>query len=244
MNDKNRFLPENRFIGDIEDGKRYPFDVYTKAESDAKYSEFESDIATKANESECVAIRARLDALEYKGITILSFYASPAICELGSSNTISLIWTLNKSAQEQNINGTPVSGNSAQYDDVTAATSYTLNVSDDVSAASKTVNIEFANQIYYGAAATLSTVTSLSKILSNEKTRQFTVEAGATEYIIYAIPARLGEVTFYVGGFEGGFEAADEQILANESGYEELYRVYRSTNKGLGVTTVEVKGAE
>ena len=29
--DKNRFQPENRFVGDIEDGKRYPFDVYKKA---------------------------------------------------------------------------------------------------------------------------------------------------------------------------------------------------------------------
>lgn len=35
--EKNRFQPENRYIGDIEDGKRYPFGVYTKEESDARY---------------------------------------------------------------------------------------------------------------------------------------------------------------------------------------------------------------
>lgn len=37
MDDKNRFGPENRFVGDIEDGKRYPYGVYTKAEADARF---------------------------------------------------------------------------------------------------------------------------------------------------------------------------------------------------------------
>ena len=35
---KNRFNPENRFIGDIENGLRYPFACYTKEESDARYA--------------------------------------------------------------------------------------------------------------------------------------------------------------------------------------------------------------
>ena len=250
MNDKNRFLPENRFVGDIEDGKRYPYGVYTKKESDERYAakavesyvaQLAEDVSTKANESECVDIRARLDALEYKGITILSFNASPTVCEMGSSNTLNLTWTLNKDATAQNINGTAVSGNSKQYENVSSNTSYTLNVTDDNSAATKTINIEFANDIYYGAAPDLSTVTSLSSILSNDKTRTITVTAAANEYIIYAIPARLGDVVFFVGGFEGGFENPDEQLLANGSGYEELYRVYRSTNKNLGTTIVDVR---
>ena len=44
--DKNRFQPENRFVGDIEDGKRYPFDVYKKEESDARYAQ-KQDVYTK-----------------------------------------------------------------------------------------------------------------------------------------------------------------------------------------------------
>ena len=36
--EKNRFQPETRFIGDIEDGKRYPFGVYTKEERDERYA--------------------------------------------------------------------------------------------------------------------------------------------------------------------------------------------------------------
>lgn len=266
MNTRNRFNPENRFIGDIEDGKRYPFGVYTKEESDAKYAvkQTEADVqalaeavATKASEAdltaltevvggkadeqECVDIRARLDALEYKDIKINSFTAAPAVSEIGTLQNITLSWSLNKSATSQNINGSPVEGSSKQYADVTHDTSYTLNVSDGQTSASKTVNVSFANRIYYGAAADLTTVTELTSVLSNNPARTITVNAGAGEYIIYAIPARLGNVVFYVGGFEGGFEAPEEQNLVNSSGYLETYKVYRSTNAGLGNTTVDIR---
>jgi hypothetical protein len=266
MNTRNRFNPENRFIGDIEDGKRYPFGVYTKEESDAKYavkqteadlaaltaevgtkaaqadlSDLTETVAGKADESECVDIRARLDALEYKDIKINSFMASPALSEIGSLQTITLSWSLNKQATSQNINGTPVEGSSKQYTNVSSNTSYTLNVSDGRTNASKTVNVSFANRIYYGAAADLTTVTGLTSVLSNAPERTITVNAGAEQYIIYAIPARLGDVAFYVGGFEGGFEDPVEQILSNSSGYVETYKIYRSTNANLGNTTVEIK---
>lgn len=241
--DKNRFQPENRFVGDIEDGKRYPFDVYKKSETYSKeevYNKEESD-AKYATETEAVDIRARLDALEYKSIQINSFSAAPPVSEIGSNQTITLAWTLNKTATSQNINGTPVTGNSKQYTGVTTGTTYTLNVSDGQTSASKSVSVSFANRIYYGAAADLTTVTSLNSVLSNDPERTITVNAAAGQYIIYAIPARLSDVTFFVSGFEGGFEDAVEQTLTNASGYQETYKVYRSTRAGLGETTVEIK---
>lgn len=243
LNDRNRFNPGNRFIGDIEDGKRYPFGVYKKEETYSKeevYNKQESD-AKYATETEAVDIRARLDALEYKSIAINSFSAAPPVSELGSTQTITLAWTLNKTATSQNINGSPVTGNSKQYIGVTTGQSYTLNVSDGQTNASKSVSISFANRVYYGAAADLTTVTSLSSVLSNDPERTITVDAGAGEYIIYAIPARLGDVAFYVGGFEGGFEDPVEQILTNNSGYQETYKIYRSTNAGLGETNIDIR---
>lgn len=242
MDDKNRFGPENRFVGDIEDGKRYPFDVYKKSETYSKeevYNKEESD-AKYATEIEAVDIRARLDALEYKSIVINSFNAAPPVSELGSSQTITLAWTLNKEATSQEINGNSVTGNSKQYENVTTGTTYTLTVSDGQTSASKTVSVSFANHIYYGA-ADLSDVTALDDVLSNDPERTITVNAGAGRYIVYAIPARLGDVAFYVSGFEGGFEAAVEQVLTNNSGYQETYKVYRSTRAGLGETTVEIR---
>lgn len=234
MDDKNRFGPENRFVGDIEDGKRYPFGVYTKEESDERY-------AVKQTEADLAALTARVDALEYKSIVINSFAAAPPVNELGSSQTITLGWSLNKEATSQNINGSPVTGNSKQYTGVSGSTSYTLNVSDGQTSASKTAYVTFANRIYYGAASDLATVTSLSSVLSNDPERTITVNAGSDEYIIYAIPARLGDVAFFVSGFEGGFEDPEEQTLTNQSGYQETYKVYRSTNANLGNTTVEIR---
>ena len=73
-NDRNRFPHGHLLIGEIENGLRYPFGVYTKEESDARYAakQTEADLAalndaveSKADESELDDIRARLDALEY-----------------------------------------------------------------------------------------------------------------------------------------------------------------------------------
>lgn len=250
MDSRNRFNPGNHYVGDIEDGKRYPFGVYTKEESDERYAvkateeqvaALQTTVAGKADEQECVDIRARLDALEYKSIVINSFSAAPPINEIGSSQTITLTWTLNKQATSQNINGSPVTGNSKQYAGVTTGTTYTLNVSDGQTSASKSVSVSFANRIYYGAAADLTTVTALTSLLSNNPERTITVNSGAGEYIIYAIPARLGDVTFFVSGFEGGFEDPVEQTLTNQSGYQENYKVYRSTRAGLGETTIDIE---
>ena len=187
------------------------------------------------------SLSARLAALEYEDIAITSFTVSPSICELGSSNTISLAWSLNKAATQQTINGTPVTGNSKAFTSVTTNTTYQLDVADDQASATKNVSVDFANQIYFGAASDLTTVTQLDKVLSNTKTRTITVDAGTSEYIVYAYPSRLGDVTFYVSGFEGGFESPIEQFLANASGYHESYKIYRSANSGLGLTTVEIK---
>lgn len=104
------------------------------------------------------------------------------------------------------------------------------------------LNSQFESvEIYYGAAPDLSDVTSLTSIKSSNKTRTITVDAGAGEYIIYAYPKRLGTVEFWVGQFEGGFDAPVEQQLTNSYGLTEAYYVYKSENANLGETTIEIK---
>lgn len=241
MDTKNRFQPENRFIGDIEDGKRYPFDVYTKEESDAKSAELEASIATKTDETEAVAIRQRLDALEHTDFMIHSFTANPELCEMGSANLIELTWELSREATEQNINGTPVEGTSKLYNNVTRDTEYTLNVSDGETTASKSVAVTFANQIYYGAAEGTGDISRLTAELSNNPEREFKANAGAGKYIIYASPVRLGNIRLFVGGIEGGFGAPEEIRIQNGHGYWEPYLVYKSVNANLGETIVEAR---
>jgi hypothetical protein len=244
-NTRNRFNPQNRFIGDIEDGKRYPFGCYSKEEADERFALKETvtvlQTAMLAMQAQITDILQRLEALEYKSISIQSFTATPATIERGSNSTVNLTWSLNKAATTQTINGTAVQGTSMQVTNVSATTTYRLDVSDGNTSATKSVTVTAANQIYYGAAADFSTVTSLTKVLSDNKKRTITVNAGQGEYIIYAYPARLGNVTFFVDSWEGGFEPAVEQSITNASGYTETYKIYRSTNASLGETTVEIK---
>ena len=79
-----------------------------------------------------------------------------------------------------------------------------------------------------------------STTASNTKGRTITVDGGADEYILYVLPTRLGTVSFNVGGFAGGFEDPVTIDLENPGGYEEQYRIYRSTNHSLGSTTIVI----
>ena len=185
-------------------------------------------------------LSARVAALEYEDVSINSFTATPSTCEMGSNNAITLAWTLSKPAT-LTLNNATVTGNSYTATNVTGNQIYTLVATDGQTSDSKTVGVTFANQIYWGVASNTSSPTTLSnKVLSNTKGRTITVNAGEGKYIIYALPKRLGTVTFKVNGFDGGFTEPEESILANVSGYSEAYYVYRSVNPNLGNTTVVI----
>lgn len=174
-------------------------------------------------------------------LSISSLSVSQEVCELGSSESITVSWTLSGTATTQSINGTSVTGNSKTFTGVQAATTYVLSVSDGTTTVSDSVSVDFANNIYYGVATDLTDITSLDSVLSNDAERSVEVTAGSGEYIVYALPSRLGEVDFFVGGFEGGFEAPVTQSITNDSGHTESYYVYRSTNANLGETIVDVR---
>lgn len=239
---KNRFNPENRFIGDIENGLRYPFACYTKEESDARYAPIELVERVAQLEAQMVDVLARLEALEYNDIKINSFTASPVTIEAGVATQITLTWTVSKTSYTATLNGEPVTGNSVTRT-ISEPTQFVLSVTDGHSTDSKTVGATTSTRIYYGADVDLSHVTSLQSIVSENKNRTFTVTAGAGEYIIYAYPKRLGLSEFWVEQFEGGFDEPVEQTITSGSGHSEVYYVYKSEQPNLGETTVEVKEA-
>lgn len=79
--------------------------------------------------------------------------------------------------------------------------------------------------------------------ISNSEVRTFSVTAGAGEYIAYAWPKRTdgapSTLTFWVGGFEGGFQGAKTISVTNRNGYTEDYYLAQSSNANLGATSVE-----
>ena len=119
-----------------------------------------------------------------------------------------------------------------------------LHATDGETPTTKTETYYFYNMRYYGVdtntTLTETDIEALTGGLSNSRVISFTVTAAVGEYIWYSYPTRLGTATFSVGGFEGGFESPDTVSVTNANGYIENYYTYRSTNSGLGTTTVGV----
>jgi hypothetical protein len=143
--------------------------------------------------------------------------------------------------------GPTVSAEAVNYPAVGSSVTFTLHATDGTDTDTETSSIAFYNYIYYGTSTVLSGYTEANveglanSTISNTKGRTITLTVADNYYIVYALPVRLGTVTFTVGGFEGGFQSPETVSVTNSAGYTENYYVYRSTNEGLGSTTVVVQ---
>jgi hypothetical protein len=197
-------------------------------------------------------IEGELADLLYKAISVTSFTTSTASAEIGSTvNNITLAWKLNKKPVSLTIDGTAqnaVADGSVSMTGLglTDTKKWTLKATDERgTVATRETSLSFHNGVYYGVGAAQSSYTSafvrgLTKTLRSNKLASFTANAGAGQYIYYCLPTRMGTCTFTVGGFEGGFDLVSTLNFENASGYKENYYIYRSTNAGLGNTTVGV----
>lgn len=215
------------------------------------------DIATSAQDTSYgnygyETVGDALDSLLYVPIAINSFTNSVGTKEMGTVVTsVTFNWTTNKTPTSIDLAGTSLEPELKTYTlsdlSISSAKSWTLTVTDEKISASKTTSVSFTNGVYYGVgSATAEQVDSsfilgLSKSLQTGKGKTFNANPGSGEYIYYALPTRYGTPSFYVGGFEGGFDKLVTIEFTNASGYTENYDVYRSTNAALGSTDVTVK---
>jgi len=183
-------------------------------------------------------------------LQITNFSANITSAELGSViNSINFAWDYNGEPTSQKFEGETIDVNLRNYTytgAVSANKTFTLTATDsDGSVKTATVSIKFYNGVYYGVSSSTNynsaLISSLTKVLSDTKERNITVDAKKEdEYIYYCIPSRLGVPTFNVGGFDGGFEKMATIPFTNSNGYTEDYDIYRSDNPGLGATTVRI----
>lgn len=194
----------------------------------------------------------------YKAIAINSFTGGSNVENGATVNNVNLSWTYSKEPTSLTLDGTQVAKTDNVYNKSIALTdlglkankTWTLVAKDARNASStKTTSVTFTDKRYWG----VGTVTAASRVNSafvlslggNElawnRNKDFTVNAGAGQYIYYAIPAAWGTPTFFVGGFEGGFDLLSKFNFTNASGYTTSYSVYKSSNANLGQTTVNVK---
>ena len=210
--------------------------------------------------SEKVAtLEKQVAELLYNAPEIKSFTSDKSSAqEKGSTvDTVNLSWTFNKAMVKVELDSTNITaeaeGTSGSKQlteqNITQNKTYTLKVTDEREAtAQKSTTISFVAGNYYGKSSITDTesinnafILGLTKRLSTNIKTKFTVTANAGEYIYYAFPATNADPTFSVGGFDGGFDLVKTFEFQNASGHTESYKVFRSTNPGLGETTVEFK---
>lgn len=196
----------------------------------------------------------------YKAMIIDSFTNNINTVEIGSSvPNATFNWILNKTPQTLTLMaGSQTSSLSAAQSGssvitfatpLKVSTTFTLKAMDARSSSTtRTSAINFLNGKYYGVSNIASAanidndfVKGLTKSLVSTRVGSWTVTANAGQYIYFAVPHSFGTPVFYVGGFEGGFSLFKTFDFTNSSGYTTSYDVYKSTNAGLGSTTVEVR---
>lgn len=206
------------------------------------------DKALSAEQGKLLA--KRLSDLEYKPISILSFNNNSSVVEIGNViHEVKLTWNLNKQPILQTIDKENVDVKLREFNlrkDINKDITISLEAKDDRGLiVNKTTSINFMNGVYYGVSdkdiSTSEDILTLKKELSNSKSRSINVECGQEQHIYYCLPSRLGNCTFFVGGFEGGFAKTNTIQFKNSFGYIENYDIYKSTNKNLGSAEVVIK---
>lgn len=131
---------------------------------------------------------------------------------------------------------------------------WTLSVTDERSSvATATTTIRYANKVYWfvggytNTAATFNNLANLASFASNlqsqltrKKISPFNhISVDTDKYFYYMLPANLGdnEDYFEINGFRGGMDYIGTVNFTNGNNYATNYKVWRSTNKNLGIIT-------
>ena len=204
------------------------------------------------NIEEVKKLRDDISRLQSSTIKVTNFSVTPNIVEIGSViNSITLKWDTNfRVLTRQYLNDVEIpdiTKRSRTLDGpFTSSQTYTLKVEgDDGNSDIKTTELKFLNNIYYGTEKlhdiNSSFINSLSRVLTENKQKGFTVVSREQEYIYIALPVRFGEPKFTIISEEADFELITKFDHENSSGYVEEYAVYRTTNVHLGQTTIRLE---
>ena len=189
-----------------------------------------------------------LDQLLYKELTIKS-KVTPNIAERGEIiPEVEVSWEYNKNIISQKLDNIDISPDirSITLSNIRQTISKSLWATDGKSTKTTTMAIQFKLASYYGV-SNKTTITSDDII--NSFTRDFNFQKGSSvtitaqdnQYIYFMLPKSMGQVQFYVGGFEGGFQVVDSNFQFTKNGATNRYILYRSDNPGLGTTTINIK---
>lgn len=161
----------------------------------------------------------------------------------------SVLLTDSEGTPSKNVTGTPTafsSNGSFTKTAVSAAVTFTITASKNAIQKTSNASITWLPKVFYGvavpAAYTEAFIEALAtSALDSSRARSFSVNAGASEKVYYAYPTSFGDGTFFVGGFEGGFNKVASAVdVTNPHGVTLAYDLWESTNVNLGSTNVTV----
>lgn len=188
-----------------------------------------------------------LDALLYKELEINMTKTIPEIGEIGETLDVVFGWGYNKFVESQTFDSREISiaTRSITVRGVTETTSKLLTASDGVKNKSVTIQIPFKQACYYGTSILTPTsesiINTFTRDLKFDKGSTVTITANNNEYIYFVLPKSLEDITFSVGGFEGGFTVIDNNFKFHRYRNVYDYILVRSDNSGLGTTTINTK---
>lgn len=203
---------------------------------------------TNSDNPSITTVGEALDQLLYKELTIKS-KVTPSIAERGEIiPEVEFSWEYNKNIISQKLDNIDISPDirSITLSNIRQTISKSLWATDGKSTKTTTMAIQFKLASYYGV-SNKTTITSDDII--NSFTRDFNFQKGSSvtitaqdnQYIYFMLPKSMGQVQFYVGGFEGGFQVVDSNFQFTKNGATSRYILYRSDNPGLGTTTINTK---
>ena len=189
-----------------------------------------------------------LDQLLYKELTIKS-KVTPSIAERGEIiPEVEFSWEYNKNIISQKLDNIDISPDtrSITLSNVRQTISKSLWATDGKSTKTTTMAIQFKLASYYVVSnkTTLTSddiINSFTRDLNFQKGSSVTITAQDNQYIYFMLPKSMGQIQFYVGGFEGGFQVVDSNFQFTKNGTTNSYILYRSDNLGLGTTTINIK---
>lgn len=189
-----------------------------------------------------------LDQLLYKELTIKS-KVTPSIAERGEIiPKVEFSWEYNKNIISQKLDNIDISPDtrSITLSNVRQTISKSLWATDGKSTKTTTMAIQFKLASYYGVSnkTTLTSddiINSFTRDFNFQKGSSVTITAQDNQYIYFMLPKSMGQIQFYVGGFEGGFQVVDSNFQFTKNGTTNSYILYRSDNLGLGTTTINIK---
>lgn len=189
----------------------------------------------------------------YQAMQVNSLSVTPSQAERGSTVAdVTLKWGLSKVPTSLTLNDETVTATDTQKviegANLTKDTTYTIKATDARGAsAQRNATVYFRDKrhwftgAYDADALTDEVLNGATGELATSRAKTFSVNAAEGQHIFYAFPHSWGTPSFFVGGFEGGFSLLKTFDHVNASGASVSYDVYKSTNAGLGQTTVEVK---